>query len=153
VALAVVALVGSSLQVVVAVLGLLLWDRFAIVMRATTLQIRNADYIMAARVQGASDFQIVLHEILPNVANNLLIVATLEIAQAIVLEAALSFLGIGVPAPMPSWGLMIADGRANIFFDPWLITIPGALLFMLVLAANMAGDGLRDLTAPESRNR
>lgn len=153
VALAVVALVGSSLQIVIAVLGLLLWDRFAIVMRATTQQIRSADFIVAARVQGASNFQIIAQEVLPNVVNNLLVVATLEIAQAIVLEAALSFLGIGVPAPTPSWGLMIAEGRANILFDPWLITIPGAFLFMLVLATNMTGDGLRDLTSPESRNR
>ncbi|MBS4047123.1 MAG: ABC transporter permease [Alphaproteobacteria bacterium] len=153
VALAVVALVGSSLQVVIAVLGLLLWDRFAIVMRATTQQIRSADFIVAAKVQGASHLQIVVQEILPNVVNNLLVVATLEIAQAIVLEAALSFLGIGVPAPTPSWGLMIAEGRADVFFDPWLITIPGAFLFVLVLATNMTGDGLRDLTAPEGRNR
>lgn len=153
VALAVVALVGSSLQVVVAVLGLLLWDRFAIVMRATTQQIRSADFIVAAKVQGASHLQIVMQEILPNVVNNLLVVATLEIAQAIVLEAALSFLGIGVPAPTPSWGLMIAEGRADVFFDPWLITIPGSFLFVLVLATNMTGDGLRDITAPEGRNR
>ncbi len=153
VALAVVALVGSSLQVVIAVLGLLLWDRFAIVMRATTQQIRSADFIVAAKVQGASHFQIVVQEILPNVVNNLLVVATLEIAQAIVLEAALSFLGIGVPAPTPSWGLMIAEGRADVFFDPWLITIPGSFLFVLVLATNMTGDGLRDITAPEGRNR
>jgi peptide/nickel transport system permease protein len=153
VALAVVALVGSSLQVVIAVLGLLLWDRFAIVMRATTQQIRSADFIVAAKVQGASHLQIVVQEILPNVVNNLLVVATLEIAQAIVLEAALSFLGIGVPAPTPSWGLMIAEGRADVFFDPWLITIPGSFLFVLVLATNMTGDGLRDITAPEGRNR
>lgn len=153
VALAVVALAGSSLQIVIGVLGLLLWDRFAIVMRATTQQLRSADFIVAARVQGASNRQIIFQEVLPNVVNNLLVVATLEIAQAIVLEAALSFLGIGVPAPTPSWGLMIAEGRANILFDPWLITIPGAFLFMLVLATNMTGDGLRDLTSPESRNR
>jgi peptide/nickel transport system permease protein len=153
VALAVVALAGSSLQIVIGVLGLLLWDRFAIVMRATTQQLQSADFIVAAHVQGASNSQIIFQEVLPNVVNNLLVVATLEIAQAIVLEAALSFLGIGVPAPTPSWGLMIAEGRANILFDPWLITIPGAFLFMLVLATNMTGDGLRDLTSPESRNR
>jgi peptide/nickel transport system permease protein len=122
-------------------------------MRATTQQLQSADFIVAAHVQGASNSQIIFQEVLPNVVNNLLVVATLEIAQAIVLEAALSFLGIGVPAPTPSWGLMIAEGRANILFDPWLITIPGAFLFMLVLATNMTGDGLRDLTSPESRNR
>jgi peptide/nickel transport system permease protein len=152
VALAIVALFGSSLTVVVSVLGLLLWDRFALVMRATTQQIRDADFVMAAKVQGASTLQIIVQEILPNVATNLTVVATLEIAQAIVLEAALSFLGLGVPPPLPSWGLMLAEGKSFILFDPWLITIPGVLLFSLVLAINLVGDGLRDVTAPDSRN-
>jgi peptide/nickel transport system permease protein len=152
VALAIVALFGSSMTVVVSVLGLLLWDRFALVMRATTQQIRDADFVTAARVQGASNLQILLSEILPNVATNFTVVATLEIAQAIVLEAALSFLGLGVPPPLPSWGLMLAEGKSFILFDPWLITLPGLLLFALVLAINLVGDGLRDVTAPDSRN-
>lgn len=152
VALAVVALAGSSLMIVMAVLGLLLWDRFALVMRAATQQIRNADFVTAARVQGCSVGQILRYEILPNLMNNLVVVATLEMAQAIVLEAALSFLGLGVPAPLPSWGLMIAEGKSFILFDPWLITIPGLFLFALVLGTNLLGDGLRDVTAPEARN-
>jgi peptide/nickel transport system permease protein len=152
VALAVVALFGASLTVVVSVLGLLLWDRYALVMRATTQQIRDSDFVMAARVQGASIPQIIRYEILPNVATNLTVVATLEIAQAIVLEAALSFLGLGVPPPLPSWGLMLAEGKSFILFDPWLITIPGVLLFALVLSINLVGDGLRDVTAPQSRS-
>lgn len=152
VALAIVALFGSSLTVVVTVLGLLLWDRFALVMRSTTQQIRDADFVMAARVQGASNLQIIRDEILPNVATNFTVVATLEIAQAIVLEAALSFLGLGVPPPLPSWGLMLAEGKSFILFDPWLITLPGIALFALVLAINLVGDGLRDVTAPETRN-
>lgn len=152
VALAVVALAGSSLLIVMAVLGLLLWDRFALVMRAATQQIRNSDFVTASRVQGCSVFQTLRYEIMPNLANNLVVVATLEMAQAIVLEAALSFLGLGVPAPLPSWGLMIAEGKSFILFDPWLITIPGVLLFALVLATNLLGDGLRDVTAPEARN-
>jgi peptide/nickel transport system permease protein len=147
-----VALFGSSLTVVVSVLGLLLWDRYALVMRATTQQIRDADFVMAARVQGATVRQIIFQEILPNAASNLVVVATLEIAQAIVLEAALSFLGLGVPAPLPSWGLMLAEGKSFILFDPWLITLPGVLLFSLVLAINLVGDGVRDVTAPASRN-
>jgi peptide/nickel transport system permease protein len=152
VALAVVALFGASLTVVVSVLGLLLWDRYALVMRATTQQIRDTDFVMAARVQGASIPQVIRYEILPNVATNLTVVATLEIAQAIVLEAALSFLGLGVPPPLPSWGLMLAEGKSFILFDPWLITIPGVLLFALVLSINLVGDGLRDVTAPQARN-
>lgn len=149
VALAVVALIGSSLGVVVAVLGLLLWDRYALVMRATTQQVRSADFVTAALVQGCSVLQVVRYEILPNLMANLIVVATVEVAQAIILEAALSFLGLGVPAPLPSWGLMVAEGKAQILFAPWLITIPGFALLMLVLSINMVGDALRDVTAPE----
>jgi peptide/nickel transport system permease protein len=73
-------------------------------------------------------------------------------AHAILLEAALSFLGLGVQPPLPSWGLMVAEGKALMFFEPWLITIPGLALFLLVLAVNLLGDGVRDITAPENRN-
>ena len=79
------------------------------------------------------------------------VVATLEMAQAILLEATLSFLGLGVPPPAPSWGLMVAEGKEYMFFSPWVITTPGVALFTLVLAINLLGDGLRDLTAPENR--
>lgn len=152
VSLTVVALFGASLFVVVAVLGLVLWDRYALVMRATTQQIRGADFVTAAKLQGCSPLQVIFREIMPNVANNLIVVTTLEIAQAIALEAALSFLGLGVPPPAPSWGLMVAEGKEFILFDSWLITIPGVLLFLLVLAFNLVGDGLRDAFAPEARN-
>ena len=152
VVLAVVALFGASLTVVILVLGLVLWDRYALVMRATTQQIRSADYITAARVQGCSPRQIILWEVAPNLANNLVVVATLEIAHAIALEAALSFLGLGVPPPLPSWGLMVAEGKEFILFEPWLITIPGIALFLLVLGFNMLGDGLRDVIGPEGRS-
>ncbi|MBZ9993996.1 ABC transporter permease [Mesorhizobium sp. BH1-1-4] len=152
VALAVVALAGASLTIVTLTLGLLLWDRFALVGRATAMQIRNSDFVTAAELQGASVAQIIVHEILPNLVNNLIVVATLEIAQAIVLEAALSFLGLGVPAPLPSWGLMISEGKSSILFEPWLITIPGIFLFGLVLGTNLLGDGLRDILSPDGRN-
>lgn len=152
IALAVVAMFGSSLTVVMLTLGLLLWDRFALVTRASTIQLRSQEFVTAAQIQGASFLQIVRHELLPNLINNLLVVATLEMALAIVLEAALSFLGLGVPAPLPSWGLMISEGKTSILFEPWLITIPGVALFMLVLATNLLGDGLRDITSPQGRN-
>ncbi|MCJ2014651.1 ABC transporter permease [Methylobacterium sp. J-076] len=151
VALAMASLVGGSLKVVVLVLGFLLWDRFAVVARATTQQIRNQDFISAARASGLTDLRIVLQEILPNIANALIVVATLEMAHAILLEAALSFLGLGVQPPLPSWGLMIAEGKQYMFFQPWVITIPGVALLVLVLAINLLGDGLRDVTAPEAR--
>jgi len=145
VALTVVALTGSSLTVVVLTLGLLLWDRFAVVARTTTMQVRNLDYIAAARAAGASRLHILLREVLPNIVSHLLVVATLEMALAILLEAALSFLGLGVPPPLPSWGLMIAEGKDYMFFSPWVIMVPGIALFVLVLGINLLGDGLREL--------
>jgi peptide/nickel transport system permease protein len=152
VALAVVALVGSSLWLVILVLGLLRWDRFAVVMRSATMQVRGLDYVQAAKAIGCSTPRIVLGEILPNVANALVVVATLEMAGAILLEAALSFLGLGVQPPLPSWGLMISEAKSYMFFSAWLITLPGGALFALVLAINLLGDGVRDVTEPEGRN-
>ena len=152
VALAVVAIVGGSLQVVITVLGLLLWDRFAVVMRSSTLQIRSMDYVSAAQAVGCSTSRILTTEVMPNVINNLIVIATIEIAHAIILEAALSFLGLGVQPPLPSWGLMVSEGKDMMLFEPWLITIPGVALFLLVLAINLMGDGVRDITAPENRN-
>jgi len=151
VALAVVALIGGSLQVVILVLGFLIWDRFAVVMRSSTQQIREVDYVTAAKAAGCSTPRILLTEMLPNTLNNLIVVATLEMARAILLEAALSFLGMGVQPPLPSWGLMVSEGREYMLFSPWIITIPGVALFMLVLSINLLGDGIRDITAPESR--
>lgn len=152
VALAVASLVGGSLKIVILVLGFLLWDRFAVVTRVATQQIRHAEYIAAAECIGASTWRIVVSEILPNILNALIVVATLEMAHAILLEATLSFLGLGVPPPEPSWGLMIAEGKQYMFFKPWVIVIPGVALLVLVLAINLLGDGVRDVTAPENRN-
>ena len=99
----------------------------------------------AAQAAGASLWPVLAREILPNIAPHLVVVATLEVALAILLEAVLSFLGLGVPAPLPSWGLMIAEGKDYMFFDPWVIMVPGLALFVLVLGINLLGDGLRDL--------
>jgi peptide/nickel transport system permease protein len=151
VALTVVALVGSSLAVVILTLGLLLWDRFAVVARTTTMQVRNLDYIAAAQAAGASRLHILVREVLPNIANHLVVVATLEMALAILLEAALSFLGLGVPPPLPSWGLMIAEAKEYMFFSPWVIMTPGVVLFVLVLGINLLGGGLRDLLGADLR--
>ena len=145
VALAVVSAVGGSLTVVVLTLGLLLWDRFAVVARTTTMQVRTLDYVAAAQAAGASGFHVLWREVLPNIAHHLVVVATLEVALAILLEAVLSFLGLGVPPPLPSWGLMIAEGKDYMFFEPWVIMVPGLSLFALVLGINLLGDGLRDL--------
>lgn len=149
VALAVVALLGGSIWVVIAVLGLLKWDRFAVVVRSTTQQIRALDYIASARTAGASTAWVLLREVLPNIAPQLIVIATIEVASAILMEAALSFLGLGVQPPLPSWGLMISEAKSYMFFSFWLIAIPGTALATLVFAINLAGDGLRDLITPE----
>ena len=151
VALAVVQLVGGSLQIVILVLGLLLWHQFAVVTRATTMQILGMDYITSAETVGCSTFRILLTEVLPNVLNQIIVVLTLTMASAILIEAALSFLGVGVPPPTPSLGIMIAEGKQHLFFKPWLVMIPGVALLVVVLAINLLGDGMRDVTAPEKR--
>lgn len=148
VALAVVSLVSGSLLVVILVLGLLKWDRFAVVMRSATQQVRALDYVAAAQAAGASTARIVLREVLPNVAPQLIVVATLEAASAILLEAALSFLGLGVQPPAASWGNMLSGAQASLFNAPWLAVAPGAMIFLAVVAINLLGDALRDLLHP-----
>jgi len=150
VALAVVGLLGTSMTLLVLTLGLLQWDRFAVVARSTTMQVRTLDFVSAAWCAGCSRFRILTREVLPNIASHLVVVATLEIALAILLEATLSFLGLGVPPPLPSWGLMIAEAKDYMFFSPWVIMIPGVALFILVLGINLLGDGLRDLFGARS---
>ena len=151
VAMAAVVAFGASLTVVILVLGLFLWDRFAVVMRSITMQARDLDYVRAARALGCSTPYIIVREIFPNVLSSLTVVATVEMANAILLEAALSFLGFGVQAPTPSWGLMLNEGREYMFFSAWLVTLPGVCLFVLVLAINLFGDGLRDVTLERER--
>ena len=142
-ALAIVSVTGNSLTTVILVLGLLLWDHFAVVARSAAMQLRNADYVTAARAMGCSHWHILVREILPNIRGPLLVIATVEMAHAILVEAALSFLGLGVPAPYPSWGLMLSEAKSFMFFSPWLIALPGAALLLLVLGINLTGDGLR----------
>jgi peptide/nickel transport system permease protein len=152
IALSLVSIVGGSVTALVLILGFLTWDRYAVVTRSVAQQLRGSDFITAARAVGASHARIILRELLPNVMNQIIVIASLEIAIVILIEAALSFLGLGVKPPEPSWGLMIAEGRNFMFFKPHLIAIPGFMIFLLVIAINMAGDGLRDVTAPEGRN-
>jgi peptide/nickel transport system permease protein len=151
VALVVVALVGNSLNVLMLVIGLLLWDRFAIVTRSATLQLANREFITAARAIGSSTLRILVREILPNITGPLIVVASVELAHAILLEAALSFLGLGVQPPSFTWGLMIAEAKNQLLFRPWLIAIPAAALVALIFAINLIGDAVRDVTAPEGR--
>jgi len=146
-ALVIVAMLGGSLAVVIAVLALFMWLHFAVVVRGSTRQISAMLYVRAAQALGASRWHIIRRQILPNVLPQVIVVATLEAASAIMAEAALSFLGLGVQPPTPSWGLMIAEARNYMFFSFWLIAIPGSALAILVLAVNLTGDGLRDWLA------
>jgi peptide/nickel transport system permease protein len=150
VALTVVAMVGSSLTVVMLTLGLLLWERFAVVSRSATMQVAQLEFVSAAWCAGCSRWWIILREILPNIVHHLIVIATIDMAIAILLEAALSFLGLGVPPPLPSWGLMIAEAKDYMFFKPWVIEIPGLALLVLVLGINLLGDGLRDALGAET---
>ncbi len=145
VAMAVVVVFGASLSVTILILGLFQWDRFVIVARSATLQNVGLEYVQAARAIGASSPRILATEILPNVMDAIVVIATIEMAYAILLESALSFLGFGVQEPTASWGLMLAQARQYMFFDPWLLYIPGVALLILVLAINVFGDSLRDL--------
>lgn len=152
VALAVVAVVGGSLPLVILVLGLLKWDRFVVVMRSAAQSVRALDYVSAAQAAGASTFRVIWREVVPNVVPFLIVTATLEAASAILLEASLSFLGLGVQPPLPSWGLMISEAKPYMFFSFWMIAIPGACLALLIFAVNLLGDGLRDAISPQGRN-
>jgi peptide/nickel transport system permease protein len=144
--------IGPSVYVVIGVIGILHWTYYLVVTRAAAMQIRELDYIDAARSLGIGKLRIISGEILPNLMNHIIVIFTLEVGLAILSESALSFLGVGIQPPTPSWGLMIAEGKAAMFFQPWLIIIPGMALFILVLATNLMGDGLRDVTSPENRN-
>jgi peptide/nickel transport system permease protein len=151
-AMALVFFVGSSVTTLVVVLGVLHWQYYMVVTRTLTRQIRSLEYVSAARSIGSTDRQILFYEILPNLFNQIIVVFSLEMAVVIIHEASLSFLGVGVQPPTASWGLMIAEGKTMMYFKPYLVVIPGAALFLLVLAVNLLGDGIRDITAPESRN-
>ena len=152
IALSLVSIIGGSLLALVCILGFLFWDRFAVVTRSVTQQIRGNDFVTAAAAVGASQTRIIFGEVLPNLTNQIIVVASLEMAIAILVEAVLSFLGLGIQPPTPSWGVLVSEGRNFMFFKPFLITLPGLAIFFLVVAINLMGDGIRDITAPEGRN-
>lgn len=151
VALVAVAVLGQSLPLLVLVIGGLLWDRLVIVTRTITRQLAGREFVTAARAIGSSTPRILFREILPNLTGPLIVIATLELARALLMEATLTFLGLGVQPPLTSWGLMIAEAKSQFLFRPWLIAIPGTALVLLILSINILGDALRDVTAPEGR--
>ena len=152
-ALLVVAALGPSLQNLIIVLALTGWVRYARIIRGQVLSLREREFVLSARVIGASPLRIMIHHILPNVLTPALVVATLELARVIVMEAALSFLGLGVQPPSPSWGRMLAEGRTLISTAWWITTFPGVAILLTVLSVNLVGDWLRDHFDPRTIKR
>jgi ABC-type dipeptide/oligopeptide/nickel transport system permease subunit len=145
------AVMGPGLGNIVLALVVKEWVLPCRIVRAETLSAREMEYIEAARALGASSRHIMLSEILPNVLSPLLVVATFRMATIIIMEASLSFLGIGVQPPLPSWGSMVADGRQFLIGAWWVSTLPGAMILLLVVAINLASQGLRDAFDPRLR--
>ena len=145
------AVAGPGMVNAIIAIGIFNIPTFARVTRAAAQGVWARDYVRAARACGKGRWRITWDQVLPNIAPHLIVVATLEAASAILLEAALSFLGLGVQPPLPSWGLMISEAKAYMFFSFWLIALPGSALALLIFAINLAGDGLRDVISPEGR--
>ncbi|MDP2619295.1 MAG: ABC transporter permease [Hyphomicrobiales bacterium] len=143
--------VGPSFSNLIIVLGLIMWARFARLIRGETLTWKEREFVALARIAGCSAPRILLRHIFPNVVNPLVVLATLQVAWVIVVEASLSFLGVGVPPPTPSWGALIADGRSYITTAWWLSFFPGLVLVTLVMSINLVGDWLRDELDPKTR--
>jgi peptide/nickel transport system permease protein len=143
-AMVMVGALGPSTVNIVIVIALAKWARFARVIRSEALTLRHRDFVLLARLAGASHLRVALLHILPNVRNTLLVLLTLDLGLIIILEATLSFLGLGVQPPDPSWGTMIADGRGYLERAWWMSTLPGLVLTATVLAANLLGDALRE---------
>ncbi|MGI6284858.1 ABC transporter permease [Neomoorella humiferrea] len=150
-AIAIVAVLGPNLFNLIIVLIITSWVQYARVIRGSVLVIREQDFVAAARLMGGSDAWIMVTQILPNVLTPLLIVGSQQVGFMILMEAALSFLGLGVQPPTPSWGVMIADGREYISNAPWVVLAPGIALMITVLGFNFLGDGLRDVLDPKMK--
>ncbi|HSB79125.1 MAG TPA: ABC transporter permease [Candidatus Methylomirabilis sp.] len=147
-ALAVIAVLGPSLRNIIFVLGISSWVSYARVVRAEVLSLRTREFVAATKALGSGGGRIVFRHLLPNVLTPVIVIATLEVARMIILESALSFLGLGVQPPTPTWGGMLADGRAYLSTAWWLATFPGLSIMLTVLGINLLGDWLRDVLDP-----
>ena len=150
-AIAIVSVLGPSIPNLIIVLTITTWPQIARLIRSSVLVVREMEFISASKVLGANDLWIMFSQILPNVMTPLLILGSQQIGFIILVEAALSFLGLGVQPPTPSWGVMIADGRDYISTAPWVVLAPGIALMITVLAFNFLGDGLRDAFDPKMK--
>ena len=148
-ALVLAVVIGPSFQTVIFVVVFVLWAFYARQVRGEVLSIRERDFVARARVSGNSHVRIIVRHILPNVANTIVVLATLQVGSVIILEAALSFLGVGIPRPTPAWGLMVADGRQLIVSAWWIAFFPGLAITLTVFALNLLGDWVRDRLDPK----
>jgi peptide/nickel transport system permease protein len=149
-ALAIMAVLGPGLINIFLALGLTNWAYSCRITRSQVLFTRSLDYVVAARALGYSEIRIMFSQILPNIVGPILVVATLGVAGAILIEAALSFLGLGTQPPTPSWGGMLSNAREQLFTTPWISIFPGLAIFITVLGLNLLGDGLRDILDPHT---
>lgn len=149
--LLVVAVLGPTLVNLIVAIAFTAIAPFARIARAPTLSIRNREFVDAARSFGMSDWRIMLRYILPNIADEVVVLGTLWLATAVRTEASLSFIGLGVRPPTPTWGGMIRDGFENMLDSPWLVVMPSLAILAVMIALNMIGDGLRDATDPRLR--
>ena len=147
-AIAVIGVLGPSLKTIIAVIGVSSWVVYARIVRSAVLSLREREFVQAALALGSGDVRVLVRHILPNALTPWLVVATLDMARVIVIESALSFLGLGVQPPTPTWGGMLADGRVYISTAWWLATFPGLAILVTVLGINLFGDGLRDTLDP-----
>jgi peptide/nickel transport system permease protein len=147
-AVAVLAVLGASLANLIVVLAVTGWITYARIVRGETLSLREREFVDAARALGARDGWILARHILPNVLPPIVVVATFSVARVIIAEASLSFLGLGLPAPAPSWGAMLDEGRNYITTGWWLALFPGVAILLVVLGVNVVGDWLRDVLDP-----
>ncbi len=150
-AIAILAYLGQGLQNLILALVAQRWISYCRVVRGETLALRNREFVVAARVVGAGNARIIARHIFPNIAPSSLVIGTFAMATAIIAEAALSFLGLGVPPDVPTWGTMLGDGRNYISTAPWLAIFPGVAIFTTVLGINLLGDGLRDVLDPRRK--
>lgn len=151
-ALVLAVILQPSFQTVIIVIVSIFWSRYARLIRGETLGIKNQDFIARAKVAGASNARIIARHIFPNVTNTIIVLATLEVGQVILLEATLSFLGAGLPRPTPAWGLMVANGRELLISAWWVAFFPGLAILLAVMSMNLLGDWLRDRLDPKLRN-
>ena len=151
VALVLVVALGSSFTIIIVVITLWMWPRFARQVRGEVLQLKTMDYVALAKVAGAGTLRILFIHIFPGTINTVVVLATLQVGIVILLEASLSFLGAGVPPPTPAWGSMVADGRDRLEFAWWISTMPGLAIVFTVMSLNLFGDWLRDTLDPRLR--